>query len=158
MVPTSSLFQLCEQHDIDVTYDDLGSNLRGLYVKHPRLRRPLIALHSALRTDERLLRCVLAEEIGHHLTGAGNYMIGYNQNTRVWMDKAEYMAMKWAVDYLVPEDRFVLRVGRYRIHELADIFYVTEDFVRWQVNRLRYVLYEKWKRDPKEWDTCNGVS
>jgi len=152
MVPTESLIQICNDEGLDLTYDDLGSNLRGLYVRHPRLYRPLIALHHTLHTDERLFRCVLAEEVGHHFTGAGNYMIGYNQHTRVWMDKAEYLAMKWAVNYLVPEDKFVLRVGHYPIHELADIFYVTEGFIRWQVNRLRDVLYEKWKRDPREVD------
>lgn len=150
IVPTSSLFEICQQQNLDVEYNYLGTNLRGLYIRHPRLYRPLIVLHDSLITNERLLRCVLAEEIGHHFTGAGNYMIGYNASTRIWLDKAEYLAVKWAVNFLVPEDKFILKVGRYPLWELADIFYVTHDFIRWQANRLREALKEKWKRDPRD--------
>lgn len=139
MVPTEALFKLCEQHNLDVIYEDLGSNLRGLFIKHPRLQQPLIALHVMLRTDERLLRCVLAEEIGHHLTGVGNYMLCYNRQ-RTWMDKAEYMAMKWAANFLVPPDQLMTTLRRYSIEELADFFYVTEGFIRWQIDRLRSSL------------------
>lgn len=153
MVPTSLLFSICQRERLEVEYNYLGTNLRGLYIRHPRLDRPLIELHDSLITDERLLRCVLAEEIGHHYTGTGNYMIGYHNSTRIWLDKCEYLAMKWAVNYLVPEDKFILRVGRYTLEELADVFYVTHDFIKWQANRLRDVLEEKWrKRDPREWN------
>ena len=155
IVPTSLLFEICQQQNLDVEYNYLGTNLRGLYIRHPRLYRPLIELHDSLITDERLLRCVLAEEIGHHFTGAGNYMIGYHDSTRIWLDKCECLAMKWAVNYLVPKDKFILKVGRYPLWELADIFFVTHDFIMWQYNRLRDALIEKWKRDPREeWELC----
>lgn len=64
----------------------------------------------------------------------------------------EYLAVKWAVNFPVPEDKFILKVGRYPLWELADIFYVTHDFIRWQANRLREALEEKGKRDPRDWE------
>lgn len=153
MVTTDELFDLCNNEAITVDYGDLGTSLRGIYIRHPKLDRPAIGLHNELNTNERLLRCVLAEEIGHHFTGTGRYLVAYNNNQRLYLDRLEYRAVAWAVNYLVPVDKFITRVGRYAFEELVDFFYVVPQFITWQARRLKDVLEDKWKRDPREW--CN---
>lgn len=152
MVETRELFELCEAEDITVEYGDLGTNLRGLYIRHPRLERPAIGLHNVLHLNERLLRCVLAEEIGHHFTGIGRYLVAYNNNQRLYLNRLEHEAVKWAVNRLVPEDVFIMRVGRYSFEELVDKFFVIPQFIEWQAQRLRDTLQEKWRKDPRAWD------
>lgn len=154
MIPTTQLFQLCEDEGISVSYRDLESEYGGLYLMSKGFVRPRIVLDRSLTVNERLLRCVLAEELGHHFTGAGNCIVAANHAQRVWIDRMEYLAIKWAVDFLVPVKDLVPEIGRRSLHELADLFYVTREFVEWQASRLQEAITERerleLRQDPRD--------
>lgn len=71
--------------------------------------------------------CVLAEELGHHHTSAGDILDQRDLRNR----KQERRALVWAYQKLVPLDGFVLayKAGIRNRYELADHFGITEDFL-----------------------------
>ncbi len=93
----------------------------------------IILINSNIKDNERLYRCVLAEELGHHMMTIGDMtprkFMCYRD--RLYLDKQERMAMKWATDFLLPTDK-VLEAFRRNladsIPEMAELFCVTEEF------------------------------
>ncbi len=78
----------------------------------------------------------LAHEIGHCVTGAF-----YNVYTpHDSMQRHENRADKWAIKKLIPEDELSKAVdkGYTEIWELADLFRVTEDFMRKAISWYKY--------------------
>ena len=73
-------------------------------------------------------RVHLAHELGHCETGSF-YNVYSSLDIR---EKQERRADKWAVMHLVPEEEFLgaLSKGVVEVWELAEIFDVTEDFIR----------------------------
>ena len=64
----------------------------------------MIMLNESIQCNERLDRCVLAEEIGRYHTSIGDitprkYMC---YRDRLSMDRQELQAMRWATDFLIP--------------------------------------------------------
>lgn len=149
MIPTERLFAICETEQIDVEYEPVHPRLLGHYLRHPERPRPLITLHPDLSTQERLLRCVLGEELGHHFTGAGAHLAAAHFAERVMLNRSEHRAVRWAVDMLVPLEAFVPAVGAHSLEELADRFYVTQNFIQWQAEQLQTILMERQRRDPR---------
>ncbi len=151
MIPTSRLFDICDREGIVIEYHDIHPQLLGHYCRHNALGTPLITLHTSLRSEarERDLRCVLAEELGHHDTGCSNYLLAAHVHERALLSKNEYRALRWAVDKLVPEDRVITRAARYTVDEMADYFFVRREFVVLQLNRLYEALQARWNRDPR---------
>lgn len=129
---------LRESEDIGVEvreYDFKSSRLKGLYVDSVITLNPASIANRAEKT------CVLAEEIGHHLTSFGNILDQSDIRSR----KQELRARAWAYERLVPLSEIVraykARVkGRYEIAEFLD---VTEDFLERSIQRYRdkYGLY-----------------
>lgn len=82
-------------------------------------------------------RCVLAEELGHHYTSAGNNLpvkfSSYRQKMNI--SRSEYYARKWAALELMPLDmvKKALAAGILEVWELAEEFDVTEDVVRFRM-------------------------
>lgn len=78
----------------------------------------------------------LAHEIGHCVTGAFyNVFSPYDSRQR-----HENRADKWAIKKLIPEDKLERAVskGYTEVWELAELFCVTEDFMRKAVSLYRY--------------------
>ena len=97
----------------------------------------MIYLSLRLHADYRLHRCVLAEELGHHFTSAGERMPKrhHSMQDRLSIDKCEYKALRWAANHLVPENDLldVVSEGLCEIWELAEQFDVTEDMMRFRL-------------------------
>lgn len=131
-----SLLQLAEAENIAVEYSKLRHPVRGFYW-HPVDACPIIGLSLKLHTDHRLHRCVLAEELGHHFTSSGERIARKHHSVqdRLTIDKCEYKALRWAANYLIPENNLLDAVseGLCEIWELADHFSVTEDMMRFRL-------------------------
>lgn len=134
------LISLACNEGIKVEYWDFEPPLEGVYWKHPELP-PIIGLSKALFGNRKHFRTVLAEELGHHFTTAGNYVweVCFHYSDRVNASRAEYRARKWAARYVMPRDKLVnaLRRGIVEIWDLSDCFEVDEELVRLRLEILR---------------------
>lgn len=74
------------------------------------------------------LKCVLAHELGHCLTGA-THTLSSSLDT---ISRHEYRANKWAIEALLPLFKIqqAAMLGCTEIWQLAEWFHVEEDFMR----------------------------
>lgn len=130
------MLQLAEDEEIEVELFDFNPPVRGIYYVGENTP-PIIGLDSSLIHDSPLLRCVLAEELGHHFTTAGCFMPRqfFNHSDRLHISKIEFKAMRWAVNYLMPEDDLLDAIGSglYEPWELAEHFNVVEEFAKFRL-------------------------
>lgn len=131
-----NLIALADAENIVVEYTKLKRPIRGFYCCEPGCQ-PVIGLSHALKSNHRLHRCVLAEELGHHFTSTGERISKRHHSIqdRLTIDKCEYKALRWAAMHLVPEDDLLdaIRDGLYEIWELAEEFDVTENMMRFRM-------------------------
>lgn len=130
MIPTYFLYQLAEYEGIAIEWRDL-QHIKGIYTYTPEMSKPVIILSKALQTKERILRCVLAHELGHHFATAGHHTIAASSTSSVYRTKNERLATKWAVNLLVPTDNFI-HCAKHGMneHDLCNYFYVLPEFIR----------------------------
>lgn len=134
MVPTLKLFSIAEEENIAIEYQYL-MGFYGIYVCASWLANPCIVLNKDLHSNERLLRCVLAHELGHHFKTAGNTLAA-NHNYYI-PAKTESLADNWALDLLVPQDQLVDKLKqKHTIDDLTEFFYVEREFVLKQMERV----------------------
>lgn len=116
---------------------DLLQQTNGTYVNYDG--SPIILLKEGL--DEKTHQCILAEEIGHHMTTVGD-ITDQNLITNI---KQEIAARRWAYSIMVtPADiADAVRNGASSVPELADDLGVTEPFL------LDAMEYMKLKKGPK---------
>lgn len=128
--------RIAEEHKINVMYLDFEYPLNGIYI-HRKGKQPGIGLSSHIRGNTPLLRCVMAEELGHHFTTVGDCIPKkfFSYADRLAVDKFEYKALKWAALYLIPLTKLVQAVkqGYREIWELADYFNITENMFRFRL-------------------------
>ncbi len=122
------LFLLAEEEGIGCAFFDLPYPLLGLY-DYRCNEIPMILLDNSLKKDRKLLRCVLAEEIGHHFTTSQNIMVFSRKDNYMYM-KYEKLALWWATKYLMPLKELIKAIngGLFLTHEIAEHFEVTERF------------------------------
>ncbi|OXL83140.1 hypothetical protein BCV73_08665 [Paenibacillus sp. SSG-1] len=117
------------EHDFDI------NNLKALYIDG------VIALNPTALTSYIEKTCILAEEIGHHMTSFGNIL----DQKSIVNRKQEKRARNWAYHRLVPLDAFVraFEAGVKNRYEFAELIGVTEDFLENAIERYRerYGLY-----------------
>lgn len=142
MVPTEALYKLAERENIIIEWMSFRGGLRGAYVRCPDFPRPIIVLDKHLNSCEVDLRCVFAEELGHHFTLSGRKIGATNYADRIQISKAEQQAQRWAVDFLVPAHDFceVWDSGNTSVDTLAEHFGVTEGFIRVRARLIRDAL------------------
>lgn len=145
MVSTVELFRIVATEHIFLRYADLKGYWLGVYFWDPDLAQGCIVLETTLRSRERLLRCVLAHELGHHFSSAGQHIVAASMTGVMRVTRAERLANNWAVDKLVPADEFLRLVNdRRTFEEVVDYFYVTPEFV---INRARRIYRNLPARD-----------
>lgn len=129
MIPTDFLFHLAEYEGIKIEWHDFDT-LHGLYLSTPAMSSPVIALSNSLNADERLLRCVLSHELGHHFETTGHYIIAANNPNSVYATKNENSATKWAVNLMINTYTYLdlIKDGMDK-YQLADYFYVSQEFI-----------------------------
>lgn len=137
MIPTYFLYQLADYEGVKIEWHDFG-HIQGLYTNTPSMAAPVIALSNNLHTDERLLRCVLSHELGHHFTTAGHDMIAASGPGSAYRTKNEMLATKWAVNLMIDTYTFwdCVKAGMDK-QELADYFYVLPGFIELKGEYLR---------------------
>ena len=117
----TNLLTIAECEGIEVFEFELPERIKGLYYNNS------IALNKRLETNKER-KCVLAEELGHYFTSAGDILNLKIQSNR----KQEIKARNWAIQKLVPFDELVLafQEGYTNVYELSEYFDVTEDFMK----------------------------
>lgn len=130
--------ELMMQHDeLLIIEADLSKvdGLKGLYVDG------CIAINKNMTKIEK--GCVLAEEIGHHLTTSGNILDQKNSSNR----KQEHKARAKAYDKMVGLEGIIKahKAGCLNIYEAASHLDVTEDFFKCAIDyyRKKYGLLTK---------------
>lgn len=138
MIP-QALFELAEKERIVVRWWKFVPPIRALYYDKPGIP-PLIGLDRSLVRHTRLLRCFLAEELGHHFVSVDKLVtqchLTYSERLRI--NKEEYRAMKWAALHLISDTDLAdaFRSGCLEIWELAERFDVTEEMMRFRLGLL----------------------
>lgn len=149
------LCELAAAEGIGVKFAFLPKPLLGLYDSRPR-EQPIIILHNNIRINKRLLRCILAEELGHHFTSSGNLLAFARSDKKAIALKQERLAVWWAVQHLVPLNELIAAVnsGLFFTWELAEHFNVTERFagtgIKLYFEKKRKGLLKGLKVLPKE--------
>lgn len=133
---TIELFELSDQENIKVEFHNFVHPLKGIYYAEPGLP-PIIGLDKSLIGNTAYLRCVFAEELGHHFTTVGQCLPRefYNYSNRLHISKMEYKALRWAAQFLMPTDKIKTAfLNDYRNEwELAEYFMVTEEMASFRL-------------------------
>ena len=136
VVPTIELYNIAEKENIAIDYLELG-NFYGLYVSTKGLKKACVVLNKSLLGNERLLRCVLAHELGHHFRTVGISVSATTIQPYYIPAKAEALADNWALDFLVPKNQLEDKLKqKYTIDDLAEFFYVEREFAWKQMERV----------------------
>ena len=136
------LYSLAKSEGIEVDFFDFGvSNVNGIYYADDYMPQT-IWLDISLKDNYPLFRSVFAEELGHHFTSAGFGIPKqfYNYSERLVIDRIEYKALRWAANYLIPENDLLdaLRDCIETQSELAEHFRVVPEIIK-----IRLKLFEK---------------
>lgn len=133
------LLKLAEKKGIIVEYWDFEPPLEAVYMTVPSVP-PVIGLSPAICSSTTYFRTVLAEELGHHFTCVGKLIpqTHFHYRNRLDVSRAEYRALRWAANYLMPKRRLLwaIRKGIREPWELAEYFNVTEGIVKFRLNLL----------------------
>lgn len=115
----------------------LPARLKGLYYAADDVT-PLIAItDSHLSENEEV--CILAEELGHYHTSAGDLLSSKTNKTIV--NKQELQAKRFAMKKLIPIYSIIkaYEAGIRSAHELADFLEITEEFLRSTIENMKKV-------------------
>lgn len=107
-------------NDVEVYEQTMNENIRGLYSDN------VVWINKLIETSNEKA-CVLAEELGHYYTTAGDIL---DQST-IENRKQEKQARSWAYKKLVPLSKIV-EAHQEQVrnkHELAEYLNVTEEFL-----------------------------
>ncbi len=133
------MFKIAFNAGIRIEYWDFSPPLEGIYLAIPNLP-PVIGISNRLCECGPNFRCVLAEELGHHFCTVGNTLPQqfYHYRNRLCVSQSEYRALKWAAEYLMPEDELgeAFHSGCIEAWSIAEWFNVTEEMVRFRLNLL----------------------
>jgi len=123
---------LLNECNIILEYQYLPEHLIGIY--HGNSKIDLIIINQYITDNEIQHRIILAEELGHYFTTIGNNTPKkyYKYSDRLKVDKCEEKAMRWATNYLVPDQQLIDLIsstGKPSIDDCCTRFEVTEDFM-----------------------------
>ncbi|BAM46314.1 ImmA/IrrE family metallo-endopeptidase [Amphibacillus xylanus] len=127
-----------DQHGVDIYEKPMQKRNKGLYCDK------VIWINKYINTSTEKA-CVLAEELGHYHTSAGNILDQKNLNNI----KQEKQARTWAYEKLVPLKKIIKahKDGPKNKYELAEYLGVTEDFLEKAIERYieKFGLSVKYK-------------
>lgn len=124
----NQLLMEAEQLGIDTYEEPMTSRIKGLYSNN------IIWINrNVSSTTEKA--CILAEELGHYFTSAGDIL----DQTKVENRKQELKARAWAYEKLIPLSKIVQaqKAGVRNRYELSDFLGVSEDFLEAALNRYK---------------------
>lgn len=113
---------LCEASTLNIEVQEkyLNKRIKGLYSDN------VIWINKNIETSTEKA-CVLAEELGHYYTSAGNIL----DQSQIPNIKQERQARIWAAKKLIPLERFIeaFNYGCTNRYEVAEYLDVTETFL-----------------------------
>jgi|LGOV01.1.fsa_nt_gb hypothetical protein len=126
--------QLMQKENILFDQVELPRNTLGHFETIGNDNCILISDSVKMQNNDQLLKCILAEEIGHYFTtiGINNPMSNNTYYQNMLIEKEEIKAAKWATDYLIDTDLLLDYLSRNtlaRIPDISEYFQVTEEFV-----------------------------
>lgn len=130
------MYLIAEQEKINIKWWNFTPPILGIYWSAGE-HCQVIGLDNTLETDTKLLRCVFAEELGHHFTTAEKCIstVCLNYRDRLYINRSEFKALRWAAEYLMPESKIKMafRKGFTESWDLSEYFNVTEEMVRFRL-------------------------
>lgn len=116
----AKLLREAEQLGIDIYEKEMPPRLKGLYGDS------VIWINKNIPTEAEKA-CILAEEMGHYHTSAGNIL----DQTKIENRRQEIRARRWAYEKIVPLRSLVQawQAGVSGRYELAEYLGVTEEFL-----------------------------
>ncbi|SJZ38428.1 ImmA/IrrE family metallo-endopeptidase [Garciella nitratireducens] len=114
------LIKLINNEELEVVELPMEGRIKGLYADN------IIAINKNLNTTTEKV-CVLAEELGHYYTSAGDIL----DQSKLENRKQEKRARRWAVDKLIRVEDFIdaFKAGVQNRSELAEFLDVSENFI-----------------------------
>lgn len=108
------------QHDIDIYERPLSPRIKGLYSDN------VIWINKRIESNVKKA-CILAEELGHYHTSAGDIL----DQSQIINRKQERLARTWAYKKLVPLSKVIdaYKKGINSRHEFAEFLGITEQFL-----------------------------
>lgn len=137
MIDIELLFEIVKENNIEIEWFDKSYPLLGC------IYEDIIALREDLDNNRCLLKCILAEELGHYLKGSAIYKLSIIldvKNNKSFLNieykRAEYRAKKWALNLLMPKSEIekAIKKGITEIWQLAEYFDVPEEWVVFRLN------------------------
>jgi hypothetical protein len=115
-----ALIKEAEEEGVEVTVIPLPQKLKGLYADK------VVAINKGIKTSAEKA-CILAEELGHYHTTAGNIL----DQSKIQNRKQELKARRWAAQKLIRVEDFIkaYEAGIRNRAELAEFLEVTEQFI-----------------------------
>lgn len=126
-------WEVVREQGLEVEWDLLPRPYRGFYV--PLLGEPGVIILDA-RLDERGVRSVLSEELGHHMTSGLCYPSRWatDPERELARSAAELRGLRWALDRLIPTAMFSAMLARgWGFEDLADFYCVLPEFVQFKI-------------------------
>lgn len=107
MTSLERVWALAERYCIVNWYDFSSSRINGIY--HRIGDQGFIGLSNTISNRPTLIKCTLAEELGHHFTlQNGNYVLPcFSYSDRCSLQRSEKRALRWAADYLIDDYEFI---------------------------------------------------
>lgn len=130
------MLDLCYREGIVLSVENFKPPLNGIYISCDGLHAIILA--NRILDNIPLRNVVLAEELGHHFTLAGNNLPAehWNRLNRCNYSKDEARAIRWAAIHLIPVHELMQasRDDIITVPKLAEYFQVTPSFVVYRMS------------------------
>lgn len=136
MKKLKEMFKIIDMENIKLEESSIiYNNMDGLYFKLPDCH-PVIFIRKSLLSDMKKYTSILGEELGHHFTTVGDLTIeSENYQGKLYKNKKEILAKKWAANFLVSDEEFVqaLRNCISTHCDICDCFDITNEILQYKI-------------------------
>lgn len=142
MTKLEKLYDLAHKNNVAIHFFDLTEvGVLGLNVEKEGLS-PLIFLDLKLKSNKDLHLEVLAHELGHYFTTVGNTLNYKNYRDRLYNNKFENKADKWACEFLITEEEITNALNKNitNIYDIAEYLDIPLNILK---KRLEYLSLQK---------------
>lgn len=142
MTKLEKLYDLAHKNNVAIHFFDLTEvGVLGLNVEKEGLS-PLIFLDLKLKSNKDLHLEVLAHELGHYFTTVGNTLNNKNYRDKLYNNKFENKADKWACEFLITEEEITNALNKNitNVYDIAEYLSVPLNILK---KRLEYLSLQK---------------
>lgn len=143
MKKINDIFEIIEKENIIYEETSLkNTHSKGIYFKVEDLP-PVIAIEESIIKYTDLYISILSEELGHHFTTQGNLLEpSKDYSEKLYKNKKEYLARKWASNFLISDAEFVqaLLSSISNKYEMCEYFNITYEILE---NKIKSILKDE---------------